>query len=233
MFDLLTKIIHDEKHYYAFDQIEHVKNQLLEKKISIEQIEHGAGSRNNHSKKKPIKQLIKEVSMPKKQGEWLFKLVQHFQPKNILELGTCIGISTLYVGLENKNRKIITLEGNPASAQIARQIFSQLTLNEIEIIEGTFENTIEIALQKLQQVDFAFVDGNHRYEPTIQYFKQILPFINQNSVLIFHDIHWSAEMEKAWNELRNNEQVSISIDLFYFGILFFRKGILKQHFVLK
>ncbi len=233
VFDLLKNVIHDKKHFYAFEEIEHIKKQLLQKNISITQIEHGAGSRGVVEQKKSISKLVKQVSMPAKQGEWLFKLVQHFQPKNILELGTCIGIGTAYLSLENRNRPVFTLEGNPDSANIAQQFFNQLQLNKVEILQGTFEENLSKALQKMQQVDFAFVDGNHRHEPTIRYFNQILPFTNENSVLIFHDIHWSAEMEKAWNELCKHPQVSISTDLFYFGILFFRKGILKQHFVLR
>ncbi len=233
VFNLMLQVLRSKKHFYAFDEIEFVKKQLLEKNNHITQVEYGAGSRNNTGDLKSISTLVKQVSMPKQQGEWLFKLVQLFQPNSILEMGTCLGISTLYLGLENKNRKIITLEGNPDSAAIAQKIFSQLQLNNVEILQGKFNKTLAVALSQLKQIDFAFVDGNHRYEPTMKYFHQIFPFTHENSLLIFHDIHWSKEMEKAWAELCNEPQVSISIDLFYFGILFFKKGMIKQHFILK
>ncbi|MFM2048524.1 MAG: hypothetical protein RI955_1072, partial [Bacteroidota bacterium] len=98
---------------------------------------------------------------------------------------------------------------------------------------GTFEERLNEVLQQMQQVDFAFIDGNHRYEPTINYYKKILPFTHENSILIFHDIHWSEGMQQAWQEIINDDAVSISVDIFSMGFVFFRKGILKQHFVLR
>jgi len=233
VFDLLTKVIKSPKHYYAFDEIEHIKKQLKSSNDSIQQIEFGAGSHTLKSVEKKIAQLAKTVSIPKSQGELLFKLVEYFQPKSVLELGTCIGISTLYLSLENKQRSVFTIEANPDSAKLAQKLFKQLECNQINSFIGTFEERLDEVLQQMQQIDFAFIDGNHRYEPTINYYRKILPFTHENSILIFHDIHWSEGMQQAWEEIKNDDAVSISVDVFSMGFVFFHKGILKQHFVLK
>jgi predicted O-methyltransferase YrrM len=233
VYELLDEVLKSQKNYYAFDEIKHIKKQLLESKDSIEQIEHGAGSKRKNTQQKPIAVLAKTVSIPNQQGEWLFNLVRYFKPCNVLELGTCIGMSTLYMALEDTNRKIFTIEGNPDSAALAGKIFAQLQLKNIEQFVGKFEDKLEDVLKKMQQLGFAFIDGNHRYSPTIEYFNAILPFCNEQTVLVFHDIHWSKEMEKAWNEIAAHQSVSISIDYFYIGIIIFRKGIIKQHFILK
>ena len=106
-----------------------------------------------------------------------------------------------------------------------------MNLNNIEIIEGNFDQTLASALKKMPQVDLAFVDGNHRREPTERYFGQLLPAVKNESILIFDDIHWSGEMEQAWDTIIQNPVVSCSIDLFFAGILFFRQEFKeKQHF---
>ena len=233
VFDLLNEVFNNQQSYYAFDEIEFIKNQLSQSKNSIKQIEHGAGSRTKNESIKTVSTLVKKVSIPVQQGRWLFNLVRYFNPDNILEMGTCIGISTLYMALENKNRPIVTLEGNPDSANIAQNIFNKLGLKNILLLQGEFENTFETSLNQIKKIDFAFIDGNHRYEPTINYFNKILPFINEQTVLVFHDIHWSRGMEMAWHEIKNHPSVSVSIDVFFMGILIFRKGIVKQNFVLK
>ncbi|MEY4874902.1 MAG: hypothetical protein RL708_51 [Bacteroidota bacterium] len=233
VFDLLTKVIKSPKHFYAFDEIEHVKKQLKKSTESIQQIEFGAGSHTLKSVEKKISQLAKTVSIPASQGELLFKLVEYFQPKSVLELGTCIGISTLYLSLENKQRPIFTIEANPDSAKLAQKLFKQLECNQINSFIGTFEERLDEVLEQIQQVDFVFIDGNHRYEPTINYYKKILPYTHENSILIFHDIHWSEGMQQAWHEIINEDAVSISVDIFSMGFVYFRKGILKQHFVLR
>ncbi|MEY2830647.1 MAG: hypothetical protein RIQ33_2505 [Bacteroidota bacterium] len=233
VFDLLTKVIKSEKHFYAFDEIKHVKKQLANSAESITQVEFGAGSHKLNSTEKKISALAKTVSIPTSQGELLFKLVEYFQPKSILELGTCIGISTLYLSLENKNRPVYTIEANPDSAKLAQKLFKQLECNQINSFIGTFEEKLDEVLQQMKQIDFAFIDGNHRYEPTINYYKKILPYIHENSILIFHDIHWSEGIQQAWEEIKNDDAVSISVDVFSMGFIFFRKGILKQHFVVR
>ena len=84
------------------------------------------------------------------------------------------------------------------------------------------------------QLIFAFLDGNHRKEPTERYFRELLPYLNNDSILVFDDIHWSKEMEEAWATIIEHEAIRCSIDLFFFGIAFMRKEFKeKQHFVVK
>ncbi|MFZ9719521.1 MAG: class I SAM-dependent methyltransferase, partial [Chitinophagaceae bacterium] len=86
-------------------------------------------------------------------------------------------------------------------------------------------------LKKMGKLDFVFIDGNHAYAPTLRYFNAMLPFVHSGTVMILDDIHWSAEMEKAWQAISNHSAVTLSIDLFFVGILFFREEQLhKQHF---
>jgi predicted O-methyltransferase YrrM len=161
-------------------------------------------------------------------------MVRAYQPSNIIELGTSFGISTAYMATAAPNATVYSLEGASAIATIAQQNFDQLGTQNIQLIPGDFTDTLPKLLQSLDGVDFAYVDGNHRQAPTLDYFHQLMAKSHENTVIIFDDIHWSAEMEAAWEIIKGHEPVTLSIDLFFIGIVFFKKDFkAKQHFILR
>ncbi|HFC01093.1 MAG TPA: class I SAM-dependent methyltransferase, partial [Phaeodactylibacter sp.] len=163
----------------------------------------------------------------------LFRLVNFYKPKTMLELGTSLGISTLYQASASLNANFITLEGDPEIAKLARFHFEKFKIKNITLVEGQFDHTLLPALQRLKSLDYIFIDGNHRMQPTLSYFEEALKFAHNESVFVFDDIHWSEEMEAAWEKIKAHPQVRISIDLFHMGIVFFRKEKReKEHFVL-
>jgi predicted O-methyltransferase YrrM len=161
-------------------------------------------------------------------------MVHYYQPHTIVELGTSLGITTAYLATANPASEVLTFEGAETIAALAKQQFAQLNLHNIHLVTGNFDNTLQPALQKMQQVDFAFVDGNHRKEPTLNYFSWLLPYVQPASIFVFDDIHWSAEMEEAWRVIQSHPSVTCSIDLFFIGIVFFTPDIkIKQNFSIR
>ncbi len=161
-------------------------------------------------------------------------MVNHYQPKFILELGTSLGITSSYMASAQPNAKVTTMEGAKAVAAVAQKNFNALGLQNINIVQGNFDNTLPGVLKKTNVVDLAFVDGNHRREPTLQYFEQLLQKSNDNTILVFDDIHWSAEMEQAWASIQAHPRVTLTIDLFFIGLVFFRaEQKVKQHFTVR
>jgi predicted O-methyltransferase YrrM len=163
----------------------------------------------------------------------LYRLIQQFNPQTIFDLGTSLGITTIYQAKACEKGRVFTFEGCPTTAQIAKENFKALKCNNIEVIVGNLDETLSKKISEIDQLDFVFFDANHRYEPTVQYFEQCLAKITEDSVFVFDDIHWSEEMHAAWNYILNHPSVMISIDLFYVGLVFFRKNQPKQHFVLR
>lgn len=225
LYAFTQQVLEDERHYYAFDELEALRQKMLQVKTTVEVIDYGAGSHNlGKNTNRKIKDIAKTSLMSPLKAKWMFRLINWLKPDNILEIGTSLGLSTLYMQAAALDAEIITLEGNPSSIQIAQRNFSIFPYgNKIQILEGRFENTLPKALQKLGKVDFVFMDGNHQKEPTLQYFEQIRPFLTEKSVVILDDIYWSEGMADAWKQLQNDPQVRLSVDLFYYGILFFRK----------
>lgn len=238
VFDFITKILKDKKNYGCYKEIEHLRDSLLKDKNILEIEDFGAGSRVNATNKRSIAAIANSALKPKKFGRLLFKMVQFYRPKNVLELGTCFGVTTAYLSFGNEEAQVFTMEGAQQIASVAKKNFHQLGLKNIELIEGNFDKTLPLFIQQLkeknQTLDFVFIDGNHRYEPTVRYFHELLSVVNNDSILIFDDIHWSIEMEQAWNEIIQHKIVTLSIDLFFIGIVFFRKeNKVKQDFVIR
>lgn len=233
VYDVIRNVLIDKKKYPEYKTIESRRKELLMNNSSIEVLDFGAGSIHFNSKQRKIQDIASSSLSPKKYAQLLFRLIRYSNSKNILEVGSSLGISGSYLALANVNARCVTLEGAPSIANIAKQSFENCAAKNIEIVVGNFSETVPFALQKLEKVDFAFVDGNHQKQATLDYFEQILPFCNEKSILIFDDIYWSKGMTEAWGLIKNDARVSITIDVCKFGIVFFRKGILKQDFVIR
>ena len=234
VFDFITHVLNDKKEYYAYAPIERLRQQLLSDETVLTIDDFGAGSRTGIQKKRTVQSIARSALKPRKFSQLLFRIVNYYQPAQILELGTSLGITSSYLATANTTAKLVTMEGAPEVAAVAQQNFKKLGLQNIELVNGNFDETLLPKLQELNSVDLAFIDGNHREEPTVRYFKQLLPYCTENSILVFDDIHWSEEMEQAWETIKANERVLLSIDLFFIGLVFFHRDFkVKQHFAIR
>jgi predicted O-methyltransferase YrrM len=233
VFDLYNNVIRDDMPYYTFEPIELLRNKILQDNRRIEVLDFGAGGRGSPVKTSTVKKIASRSLNTPEYGRLLFRLINHFKPGTIVELGTSLGITTLYLSIPNSETKVFTVEGSPEIRHYAQTVFEKLNRSNITSLEGPFENVIPELLEKIEHVDMVYFDGNHRYAPTMNYFRMFLPKKKENSFFVFDDIYWSQEMTSAWEEIKAHPEVTVTIDLYRMGIAFFRKGILKQDFVLK
>jgi len=234
VFDFVKNVLNDKRHFYLYDKIEQLRKELKSDNNCIEVEDYGAGSVVSKTKHRLIKEIATSALKPVKFGQLMFRMVNYYAPKTIIELGTSLGITTSYLASANSKALVTTMEGSTAIAQRAKINFEHLGLTNIDFVLGNFDETLEPTLQKITSVDFAFIDGNHRKEPTLHYFEQLMKYSHEYTILIFDDVHWSKEMEEAWEIIKTDEQVKLSIDLFFIGILFFRKDFKeKQHFTIR
>ena len=265
VFAFVTEVLEDDRQFYVFKEAEILRGELLNSSEQVEVADYGAGSHVSSKKNmRAVSVIAASALSPAFQCQWLFRICQLYKPLNIIELGTSLGISTLYITEgAPKNCRVMTLEGSPQIAAFAQRNFNWFyetfekyglrfsntdvldlkryennfnknpKKNNIQIVEGNFDETLQLALNQLLTLDLAFIYGNHRYEPTIQYFTQSLAHIHDNSVFIFDDIHWSKDMEHAWEDIKAHPSVKLTIDLFWCGIVFFRnENREKEHFKL-
>lgn len=234
VFDFIKQVKNDKKQYGCYTLIEARRKVLLNDETIIEVEDFGAGSSVIKSNKRVVRQIALSSLKPKKFSQLLFRMVQYYQPKTILELGTSFGITTAYLASGNTSAKLYTCEGAKNIAGIAKQTFDDLHLNNIALSEGDFTTTLPLLLSQLRQIDLAFVDGNHRRQPTLDYFTQLLQCSARHTILVFDDIHWSEEMEAAWGIIQQHPAVTLTIDLFFIGIVCINNDVkVKQHFTIR
>ena len=234
IFQFITRVLNDKKHDEAYEKVETLRRRMMKDKTVLPVLDFGAGSLFGNGAGRTISSIADNSAKSKKYGQLLYRIVKFYKPGNILELGTSLGITTAYLAMANPNAKVITLEGANAVASVAKQNLESLKITNVELIEGNFDDTLAAVVSGLSSVDFAFIDGNHKQEPTVRYFLQLLSKINNNSILVFDDIHWSREMEAAWEVIRKHPSVRCSVDLFFMGIVFFQDVFReKQHFKIR
>ncbi len=234
VFDFIIHVLNDKKKYECYPKIESLRKQLLTNNTTIDVEDFGAGSAMIPFKNRKIKDIAGSSLKKKKYAQLLFRIARYFHSKNIVELGTSFGISTCYLASVNNNSKVITFEGSHNIATIALSNFKLSGLKNIELIEGNFEKTLPSVIDKIENVDLLFIDGNHRKKATLDYFDFFLKRSTTQSIFIFDDIHWSQEMEEAWKLIQQNKSVTLTIDIFFIGLVFFSKDFkVKQHFTVR
>jgi predicted O-methyltransferase YrrM len=235
VFNFITDVLNDNRHFYAYDQVEQQRKKLLQDNRVLDIEDFGAGSRVMKHRQRLVTDIARSSLKPKKFAQLLFRMAAYYQPQTLLELGTSLGITTAYLAAANPQSRVITMEGSKAVAGVASQGFNHLQLHNITLVQGNFDETLQPTLQQLQQpVGLAFLDGNHRYAPTMAYFNAVLQHTSQDSIIILDDIHWSREMEQAWHEVQQHPAVQATIDLFFIGIVLLCKDFkTKQHFSIR
>ncbi|QES87568.1 O-methyltransferase [Rhizosphaericola mali] len=235
VYNFIRKVLNDKETYPSFAAIEGLRNCLKKEDTELEIKDFGAGSRVDGNHHRKISNIAKAALKPAKFSQLFYRIINYYQYHQILELGTSLGITTSYLASADPQGKVFTMEGAPSVAKTANRNFEKLQLTNIQIIEGNFDDTLPVFLKQFpSQLDFIFIDGNHRKDPTIHYFNLLLPHIHDHSVIIFDDIHWSQDMEEAWNQIKADPRVKISIDLFFVGLVFFRnENLEKEDFTIR
>jgi predicted O-methyltransferase YrrM len=233
VYNLLTEVISRKEENAFFLSIEKLRQSMLKNDTVINIRDFGAGFGGKTFVERKIKFVAHHSSKSKKYGQLLHRLVKHFSPSVMLELGTSVGVSAMYQASAAHSSKFITLEGCENTAEIAASNFKKLELKNIVQVTGDFEKTLPEVLKNLPMLDYVFIDGNHRKEPVLKYFYACLEKSNKNTLFIIDDINWSMEMMEAWNEIKADPRTTITIDLFMLGLVFINPDHTKQNFIIR
>ena len=233
VFNLVTKCFYDKKQKPEYSILKEYRNSLLENTNTIEVTDFGAGSKVFKSNTRQIAKIARTAGITQKHAELLFRITNYFQPESILEIGTSLGLATSALALGNPKSSIVTLEGCPETAKIAQLQLQKFKINNVNSIITEFGEYLQSQNLISNIFHLIYIDGNHSKKATLDYFELLLPTITNETLWIFDDIHWSPEMEEAWEIIKTHPKVTVTIDTFQWGLVFFRKEQPKEHFVIR
>ncbi len=230
VYDLVTKCFNDKTKYPEYEILKSHRKALRSDSSMVEMKDFGQGSRVFKGNARKVSAVVKNAGMRKKRQKLLFRMAKYFKSETILELGTSLGMGTVALSLSNEFSAINTVEGCPNTLSKAQEYFEKFNLHNIQIHQELFSEFLE---NTSTQFDLIFIDGDHNGERTLGYFNSLLNKVHNDSLIIFDDIYWSKDMTVAWQKIIANEKVTVSIDTFQWGLVFFRKEQPKQHFVIR
>lgn len=225
-----TQLVLREKHYfYVFSVIENLRSFLKNDTRSVFIKDFGTGV----DRESTVSKVLNKSVSDKRVGQLLFRIIHYYKLNNVLELGTSIGVTTSYLSSSSKSIKCVTFEGSDELATVAQENFVKLNLSNIEIVVGDINETLKHKLSEIEKLDFVFMDANHKSTAILNYFDQCLEKSHNDTIFVFDDINWSDDMLFAWNEIKNYPQVTSTINLFHFGIVFLNKDLYKKHYKMR
>jgi predicted O-methyltransferase YrrM len=231
VYNFVTKCLYDKTKFNDYEILKQYRTDLLNSDSLLQVIDLGEGSKKLDTKQRQVSQMAKTSSSSVKNTKTLYRITKYFDFKNSLELGTSLGMGTYALSLGNPNGTITTIEGCANTSAFAKTKLDNLGVKNVGFEVDNFTN----AIPKLtdNNYDFIFYDGHHNKEATIQYFEALLPKIHNESVFVFDDIYWSKGMTEAWEYIKSHNDVTVTVDCFYLGFVFFRKEQVKEHFKIR
>lgn len=209
-----------------------LRKSILQSQKSLQIIDKGEGSQKFKSDSRTVSAIAKNAGMGWHQSKLLQKIVSYFNIKYTLELGTSVGLGSLAMAVNQPDNHIDTVEACPNTAKFAKGVFEHNNLINIQVFNSTFHSFLK-QLPKAKTYDLIYLDGHHQKAATLEYFEKLKPHIHHNSLIILDDIYWSKGMQEAWQIICNDDKVKVSIDLYFWGILFFKPELSMQDFKIR
>jgi len=230
LFSLINEVI-EKRNGGGWAEAENVRRKWAKRTDCINRHDLGASDKKCTGPVS-IGYIVKHHAIKKKYGRLLYRLVKATQAQQLLELGTSAGISTSYMASAAPGAQLFSVEACPETHAIASK-HPLLQSSDIHLICARFDDALEQFQKEDLRFDVIFIDGDHSKEATLRYFNKLLTLSHINTLFIFDDIHWSDGMEDAWEEIKAYPQVTLTLDLFQFGLVYLKKELSKQDIILR
>ena len=232
VYELVSQVLYDRKPYPGYEEIQVILEKLKNTTDKLPVSEFGAGSHELSGETRSVSEMVLKSSVSNKYGKLLFRIARFYKPSSVIELGTSIGLSTLYLAKGAPDSRVVTLEGNKAVCEYARSLFHEYQLKNVQAINGLFDDYLPYLDEKYSNAGLVFIDGNHTREATLRYFHHFAGLM-KDGIIIIDDINWSVDMQEAWETIKLEENNRVTLDLFFMGIVIFRKSITPGHYIVR
>ena len=228
VFSLITKVIEEKCSYYSFHDIELIRKQLL---FRDEPITYPDRKHNGKIRRRTIGEVVRREAIKPKHGALLFRLTNYFKPQNILQLGPAMGLSTLYLTSYTSGLNCTALENVPEFVPIAQISFEKAARNPIDLRVGNYKELLPRALEDMGKVDLVFLNTTYEQQNNLWLFIECLKHVHDDTILVFEGIKTSHRMRNFWKKVCAHPAVTVTIDLYSMGIVFFNPKLHKRNYI--
>lgn len=233
IFDLVSRVFRNKTAGDIVLKIETVRKRCLSSGRTIQVLDLGAGSEKMKGNFRKVSDIAKYSAVPEKYGKLLSALSSEFGKPAVIEFGTSLGISTMYLASGCPDSVVYTMEACPETSAIATENFKASGFENISLINSSFESALPGLKNRKIKPGLVFIDGDHRSEPVLRYFDMMTELSDDRTVIVLDDIHQSEEMEAAWHKIKKHRKVTATIDIFRMGLVFFKGGINRFDYVIR
>ncbi len=230
VYELNQRVLNSKKKYPEYLLIKNFRNKLANNSQRINVNDPGAGSVVFSSGNRKVKDILNCAGSSPRMGKLLFRLARNANPETIVEIGTSLGFGAFCLAAGAPGSLVYSIDACASQIKIASDGLSKAGIGNVVLIEGSFRDELPRLLNRLTKIDLVYFDGDHRKDALLWQFNQCRKKAHPGTVFIVDDINWSDGMNAAWMDICQDPEVSLSVDMFYFGLIFFRKGMAKQHF---
>lgn len=230
LFYIARVLLPETAQYYCFEPIEQWRRDLLRRRDQVRVVDYGTGK----SGTRLVGEVARKSLKSRAEGQLLFRLVNYLDARMIVELGTCLGVTTAYLASPHSDAEVWTMEGSGELLKIAKTGWSRLGIRNIRAVEGNLDETLEKTAAAWQRpIDFALLDANHTGEATLRYFDVLARHASAKSVFVVDDIRRNKDMWQAWEAIGARADVTARMDLGMMGLVFFDGHLPKRVFRLR
>ncbi|HZL76892.1 MAG TPA: class I SAM-dependent methyltransferase [Bacteroidales bacterium] len=233
IFDLISRVFRNKTGNDIVLKIENIRKRCSSSEKIIRIIDLGAGSLKMKGDSRKVSDIARYSAVPKKYGVLLSVLAAEFGKPAVIELGTSLGISTMYIASGCPGSVVYSVDACPETSSLAMENFGEAGFENIRLLNGSFDSAIQELKKQFVKPGLVFIDGDHRREPLLRYFNQIVEISDGSTVIVLDDIHQSREMEEAWNQVKQHKNVTATVDLYRIGLVFLRGGMSRSDYVIR
>jgi predicted O-methyltransferase YrrM len=233
VFDLVTKVFRNKINPDIVLTVESIRKKLISDQRILHITDFGTGSMKERNNLRRVSEIARYSSVPTKYGILLANMSSEFGKPSIIEFGTSLGISTIYMAAACPDATVCTIEGCPETSEVAKENFKGAGLKNIKLVTGSFDEVLPAIERDVVIPGLVFIDGNHKKAPVLEYFSRVAAISDSKTVIVLDDIHYSSEMGEAWEEIKKHEKVSLTVDIFRMGFVFFREGMTHFDYIIR
>tara|TARA_B110000091_G_scaffold204168_1_gene238529 strand:- start:585 stop:1127 length:543 start_codon:yes stop_codon:yes gene_type:complete len=164
---------------------------------------------------KHYQEIKKNALLGFKKPKLILKVIDYFKPTNTLEIGNSLGLVASVIKISQPNATDTTIANTSETADFAENLFSK--------------NQVKATNNK----PFDLVFFNSTGKATLSCFESCLSSVHNETFFIFKDLYSSKEMRTTWAKIKQHPEVTVTVDVFYYGFVFIRKEQQKEHFKIR